>query len=493
MDRKYKILFFTLLLGYLAGLIVFAFMRHADGDEGFYWASAMLVGQGLELYSDFFFMQLPMMPTIFSPFANAGWDSFYVLRAFSVAAGFVSALLFAAISLKLTRNMKSTLIALVLYVLLGYHLSVHSVFKALPFCHLFALAALYFWINFNDSDKTIYLVLSALSMAALINFRYIFIPLLPIYLISFYLISNRDKLRSSAIYLISLLPFSLFTLLIYLKSPDNFIFGNLFFHLNRHPDSSLMSVIQNKIDTVARMMIDPQMAIIFVASVISVYLLYKGGKLKNIRSLFTTGPGMILLNLVIISTAYMIPNPVIRQYSEQYLVFAILLIAIGLEPMLNLLKNKYKRLPVSAVVGGILLIYGIGMTPYLHNFVLSSRDFEARYQLSEIKNVTDYIESQTSPSDTLLSEWPAFNCIAGTTPLPFSEIYGYEYSTLPIEHDEFIKYKLCDGDYLDSMVRSMVPKLVVTVKKTPEYLESALGENYNLAFTNLDVSVYKRK
>ena len=52
----------------------FAQSRNVDGDEGLYLEAARLVGQGNELYFDFFFQQMPFVPYLYSWWMEVfGW------------------------------------------------------------------------------------------------------------------------------------------------------------------------------------------------------------------------------------------------------------------------------------------------------------------------------------------------------------------------------------------------------------------------------------
>jgi hypothetical protein len=147
MNGRYKNIFIILLLFHLIALSVYGVFRMIGGDEGVYFSATRAVGLGKALYSGFFFTQMPLLPTAFSALAVDGWTSFWILRGFAIAAGFLSAIFLFLIVLKTTRNMVVSLIALGMYIFSGLILSMHTIFESPVFAHLFSLAVFYFLLK----------------------------------------------------------------------------------------------------------------------------------------------------------------------------------------------------------------------------------------------------------------------------------------------------------------------------------------------------------
>ena len=133
--------------------------------------AARMVHEGMTIYADFFYTQLPMMPMLFAPFSDGGWNSFYQLRSFAALAGFLSAILLALIVLKTTRDYKTTIIAVSMYVFAGIIIVWNATFKALPFCNFLALGTFFFWLLYYEKRRLMYLIMTGLFLSALINFK----------------------------------------------------------------------------------------------------------------------------------------------------------------------------------------------------------------------------------------------------------------------------------------------------------------------------------
>lgn len=490
--RKYIFIIVALLAVHVILLGIFAAFRIADADEGVYLNATRMVHQGMTPYTDFFYTQLSMMPTLFAAFGGGGWESFFILRSFAVIAGLLSALLFTVIVLKQTQDLKVTVIALFFYSLSGMFICWHSTYKALPFCHLLTLAAFFFWYRYYEARNVLSLILSGLFLSALINFRSVFIVLLPVYLISVTMLSDKRRPVMLGFYMISLLVFAVPTLVRILDSTRHFFYGNLMFQLYRAGDRGLGAIISNRLEVIFRALIDPQILIILLLTLISIWLIHKQRILRTARDLFTKPEGMVLLNLVLIWAVYMLPHPMSRQYIGQYLAFTLLLTAFNYEGINNLFikilgdSTKRKLAYVAALVYIMMLI------PYTVIFVFGIRDTDTRYKLSSIREVTSDMLVHAGGRDTVLSEWPGYTFITGQTPLRYTEIIGHDFN-LPLEHEEYLRYNLCDRKYLYDEVARKAPALLVNVYNPPEYYAGALEENYELTMQSDVVSVYKRR
>ncbi len=490
--NKHKYTIALLLLAHLAILFLFVFMRLADADEGVYMNAARMVNQGMSVYTDFFYTQLSMMPTIFAPFADGGWSSFYILRGFAAMAGFLSAVLLALIVLNTTRDYKITVIAASMYVFSGMIIVWHTTFKPLPFCNFLALGTFFFWVLYYGKKQLPYLILSGLFLSALINFRSVFVVLLPLYFLSVMYLSSGRRLKNIAAFLVSLVPFALPTFLTILRSPEHFWIGNIFFQLNREVNQDLGFVILNRLHTFGRVAFDPHLLIIFVLSIIAIGVLIKRERFDSVKNIMTRPEGMAVMNLILIGGVYLLPHPMSRQYINQYLPFAIIVIGFGLKYLLPVIQLSVKPLIRKLLMYGLATLYLLSLVPYTVIFIYGVRKDEKRYAISEMKKIGHRMLQLAGEDGIVLSEWPGYTFLTKQRPLRYTEIIGSEF-TLPLEHDEYMKYKLCDRVYLESEIRQRTPELVVTLYKTPEYYTSALNNNYDSAFNSDVVTIYKRK
>lgn len=312
MTGKYKYILAVILAGHLILLGLLATFGIAGGDEGFYFNAARTVGLGQQLYTDFFYTQLTLMPTVFSALALDGWVSFFVLRGFAVLAGFLSAIVLFLIILKITSNIKTALICLGMYAFSGIVLQIHYVFEPLVFAHFLSLAAFFFWLKYRESEKLIYLIGTALLLSLVINHRATFVVLLPLYLLSIIALNKGNMMNRLTLFAAGLIPPAIPTLIYIIKSPQHFFFDTFMFQLYRDPDKSAMAFILNKFTILARTVIDPHLLTIIMLAVISLILLIRQRQIVSFHDIVTKPEGMALGNLILIAGVYLLPHPILR-------------------------------------------------------------------------------------------------------------------------------------------------------------------------------------
>jgi len=490
-DRAFKVGIALLLTLYAVMLIIMVFNRIADADEGVYANAARMINEGMVVYEDFFYTQFPMMVTLFAPLADGGWDSFFSLRLISAAFGFLGALVFFVIALKITRDKFATLLLTALYVFSGMYLTWNATFKPLPFTHFFTLSSFLCWMIYREKDNLTYLILGGLMISAAFNIRSIFIILVPLYLISFVVLARSSRIRSGIIFLLSLIPLSLPTFLTFLRATDGFISGNLFFQLQRD-NPEFTYILLSKLSTIFRALIDPQLIIIFVLLILSVRFLILSGRIKTWKDIAANPSGFALANFIMIFSVYLLPNPMSRQYFHQSLPFAMIVGAFYIVHLLNKEKITFGKRRFNWLIASVAAVYIASLVPYGVIFLGGIRDHDKRYKINEIKSVTSEMLSVSDRSDTVLSEWPGYTFITEQTPLPYTEIIGGEYK-LPLTHTEYMKHSLADWEYLEDMVLAGTPELIVTLNEPPDQYAAALGQSYKKTFQSDVVRVYKRQ
>ena len=463
-----------------------------DMDEGVYLGAARAVADGKALYTDFFYTQLMLMPTVFAPLATQGWTSFWILRGLAVAFGFLSAVLLFIIVLKTSRDYKSALIALFLYCFSGMILSWHTVFKAHVFSHFLSLGTFFFWLLYYEKKKIIYLIFTGLFLSAVINHRAVFIVLLPLYLVSVWYLAEGGRVRNMIIFLLSMIPFALPTVIKIFSDADHFFFDTFIFQLNRTGDQSWQFLINNKLLTIAKTVIDPHLLIIFILCIISLRLLRKRGRLNNIKSIFITPQGMVLMNLVLIAGIHVFPNPMMPQYVEQFMAFGIILISFSLPDIIGNFESAVRSKLRYVIYIIIILIYLGSLTPYIALYLLEFRESGKMYSLAEVRKITNKMLELADRSDIVMSEWAGYPFLTGQKVLPYTEILGFEHP-LPINHEGYMKYRLADNIYLREHIVKETPALVIIVNKPPDAYAGDLSAGYLKAFQSDRVSIYKTR
>ncbi len=492
MSRKLRNIVLALLAIHLAVLIAYTMYRIIGGDEGVYLAATHAVGLQKALYSGFFYTQMPLLPTVFSSLAQWGWKSFWILRGLAVTAGFLSAVLLFAIVLKMTRNLTIAAAALALYTFSGLIISMHTIYESPVFAHFLSLATFYLWLKYREGEKIIHLVMMGLFLATLINLRATYIVLLPLYLWSVISLSRRDRIKRILLLLAALAIPTIPTLRIIAISPRHFFFDNFIFQIYRETDRSIGYFVLNKLTIFIRTIMDPHLLILIALTILSIILLLRSKKIAKLNDIVKKPEGMALGNLILIAIVYLFPYPTLRHYFEQYMAFAIIVVAVNLEYMWNRMKELVA--PVLRKTAIILFsgAYLMSLIPYLAVDIFAVRDRDHRRFLPDVKRVTARMLELAGPADTVFSEWPLYPFLTGQTVLPYTEIITSQWA-MPLDHQGFIYYKLCDSIYLKEAVGRKTPSLVVAVYEPPSYYRPELDAGYDMAYQANDVSIYRRK
>ena len=294
------------------------------------------------------------------------------------------------------------------------------------------------------------------------------------------------------IFVISLVPFAVPTLIKIITAADYFFFDTFVFQLNRTENQSWTYLLNNKLLTVGKTLVDPHLLIILLLVIISIRLMRRDGKLSGMKGLLIKPGGMVLMNLTLIAGIHLFPNPMMPQYVEQFLAFGIILIAINLPAMLNYMSHALSsgwRMTIYVTIG---LIYIAGFLPYLAVYMLNFREDSKMYSISEVGKVTGRMLELGDKTDIVLSEWAGYPFLTDQSPLPYTEILGYEHP-LPLDHEGYMKYRLADYEYLREKIAEKVPKMVITINNPPEEYKEVLSLNYEPAFQSDRVTIRVRK
>jgi 4-amino-4-deoxy-L-arabinose transferase-like glycosyltransferase len=460
---------------------VFVFYRTAEGDEGFYLAAAQRVADGMTLYADFFFPQGPMMPLVFAAFSGWGMTSLLLLRLLALVAGLLLTYQTYRIVAANTGDDRAALTAAFLMAFNGMFLAWHSVFKPFAFVDLFLLLSFGYLLRAETTEKGFHgnAFLSMLFLSTAVNFRSIFLLLLPVYL---YFILKSAKRPGSAktllIMLTGLIVPSIPALVLFLKAPGNFWFDNVIFHIYREPITPFSALVLHKITVFGKFLALPQTILLLGALLGGWYLL----KHKVVENSIMYRRALLLA--VLICVIYLIPTPVHLQYFQEavpYLIIAALPVFV--------LINRTEGL--KALRRSAALLYAVGAIPFVWLFIVSPLAKNARFELPQLRSVVAEVQARTSVNDTLLSEWAGYAALSQRPQLSGSEHVGF-YFPLSIDREAYARNHLLTNDDIARALQQKRPKLVVIDYKVYSEWQSALDGNYRLASTIGETMLYER-
>ncbi len=329
------------------------------------------------------------------------------------------------------------------------------------------------------SDRNLFL--SAMFLSTAINFRSIFLLLMPVYLYFLLRASNQKGVplsRALAFIAAGVAIPTIPSLVLFLQAPSQFLFSNLVFHLYRQPITPFSALILHKVKVFGTFLALPQTILLLGALLGSWYLLKH--RLVELSSIYRRS----LLFAALISLIYLIPTPVLLQYFQEavpYLIIAAL-------PVFVFIVRTPGLKPLRRSAG---LLYAVGMLPFVYLFIVAPRPRDERFTLTHLRDVVGEIETRTSIQDTLLSEWAGYPALSDRPQLRGSEHVGF-YFPLKIDKSCYSENHLLTNSDIVSALQQQRPKLVlVDYKVYPEW-QGTLDSNYHLASTIGDTQLYER-
>jgi hypothetical protein len=462
---------------------VFVFYRTAEGDEGFYLAAAQRVANGMTLYADFFFPQGPLMPLVFAVFSGWGMTSLLLLRLLALFAGLLLTYQTYRIVREHTGDDRTALTAAYLMAFSGMFLAWHSVFKPFVFVDLFLLLSFGYLLRAETTEKRLCwnAFLSMLFLSTAVNFRSIFLLLLPLYL---YFILKSTKRpgegsgRTLLMMLAGVIVPSIPALVLFLKAPGNFWFDNVIFHLYREPITPFSALVLHKVTVFGKFLALPQTILLLGALLGGWYLL----KHKVVENSIMYRRALLLA--VLICAICLIPTPVHLQYFQEampYLIIAALPVFV--------LINRTEGL--KALRRSATLLYAVGAIPFVWLFIVSPLPRNTRFELPQLRSVVAEVQARSSANDTLLSEWAGYAALSQRPQLSGSEHVGF-YFLLAVDSEVYGRNHLLMNDDIVKALQQKRPKLVVVDYKVYPEWQGALDSNYRLASTIGETMLYER-
>jgi len=462
---------------------LFVFLRTAEGDEGFYLAAAQRAADGMTLYADFFFPQGPLMPLAFAIFSGWGMTSLFVLRLLALAAGLLLTYLAFRLVREHTDDERTALTAAFLMALNGMFLAWHSVFKPFAFVDLFLLLSFAFLLRAETTERGFdrNTFLSMLFLSTAVNFRSIFLLLLPVYL--YFLLrsakrSGTGSAKTLVVMLAGLAIPSIPAVVLFLKTPGNFWFDNFIFHVYREPITPFSALVLHKLTVFGKFLALPQTILLLGALLGTWYLRRQKaveGSLMYRRALLMT---------LLISVIYLIPTPVHLQYFQEavpYLILASL-------PVFVLINRTDGLKPLRSSVTSL---YALGAVPFIWLFIVSPLPRNARFELPQLRSVVAEVQARTTANDTLLSEWAGYAALSDRPQLPGSEHVGFHFP-LTVDDEVYRRNHLLRNNDIVQALQQKRPKLVVVDYRVYPEWQGALDSNYRLASTIGETMLYER-
>lgn len=477
---------------------IFAFYRFVDWDEGFYLMAGERIHFGLRLYTDFFHPQAPAYAHMLSNLAQGGWEMLLQARFINVALSVVTGFLVAFCALQLFRTSffrpsgdnsaseKSVFIgALAIYCLSGLFLSWNTPAKPLALSQFLLVAALFFRLLVHTEKPVrsiFWLLLCGIALAGAAQTRSPLLIVIPLMLIHL-LLTPGIPIRLLGIlgFITGVHVCFVPTIIMAQRDSTLFFFDNFVFHMRRTPEWEVSTALADKLITLGKLLIDPQVLIVLALIIVATALESKRRKWIH----WLSHPAYFaLLSGVAIFALYMLAEPVHRQYITQSLPLFMAFGAIAIPSVIS--KLSAKQLATASA------LYILPLIAYFVVFIGTVREYDAKGAHDRLETVTTYLQENSLPQDYIYSESPIYPLLAQRNPVPLTEFIGVEYTSLQ-PASGFTRYNLSDKDLLLSRIDKRMPAIVICDFRPDSALADALSQSYQLDYEDFYCTIFKRK
>lgn len=443
-----------------------AALRGINADEGFYLAAGRHAAQGLRIYADFFFPQMPYLPWLEALLFRWVTPSLDSGRALSVVASTFSAGLLTALAWRESRKVATTLLVAFLYVASALMISSQSVLKTAAVSNLLVLLAFACVTGAGSGGGSLALV-GGIAAGCAVGVR---LPLAPVTIV-LALIAWRHGRSVLLAYAAGGVLASLPWLAVALRSPAEFWFCNFGFHSLRREISGWGPILAQKAGIVAKWVLLPQHLIVWSLAAYGVW-----------RAPRRVWPAALCV--VVLAAAYAAATPTYLEYMSQFFPF-LLLAAI---PALETVSSRRPALLVLAVLY-LFGLYPLMRSPDGGSATAAERSLWSRATVSEVSST---VRDGTNPGDVVLSWWEGYPVLSqrpGVRGVGFWE----SNAARKLEPAQARRFHVVRRDEILDLIRRREPAVIVVADGVWLPMRAEIDAGYETARQVDAVRIYRRR
>ncbi len=383
--------------------------RLIDGDEGFYLLAARLVLQHRAPYLDFFYTQAPLLPYVY-----AGWLKLFPIswawaRAFSaLLTVLVGALVYEHVYHQ-TKRWMAGVAASVLYC------SSALVFAWFPTAKTFSLSAIFLFSAYviltrvSASESKWMTALAGVLFGLGVDTRSYIVAIIPVFL-WWILVSDPSRRTARVVWflagaVIGLLP----SLVLFLASPDAFLFNNLGYHALR-TDAGLIGGWRNKARIAWLLCTGNHTGFQFSLLSATYLALSVFSRARKDAALFA------FLIAFALGFVCLLPTPSQLQYFSVVMPFLIVAVVCAARDFYAELRSPVAtRAATVAVAIGLVTFIGFGAVSF-REYLFTGKDVPGIvvlgkadiWTMSHVRAVSTAIDEVVLPGEQVASFWPGF-------------------------------------------------------------------------------------
>lgn len=422
MTRSCKWVFLGIVVFESVWFFYISQQRLIDGDEGFYLLASRLVLEHRTPYLDFFYTQAPFLPYVYAAWFKLFPISWASARLFSaLLTVIVGALVFGHVCHQ-TKRWMAGLAALILYCSSALVFAWYPTAKTFSLSAIFLFSAYVILTSVSPSGSKWMTALTGVLFGLSVDTRSYLLATLPVFL---WWIFVSDPARRSARVVwflggvvVGLAP----SLMLFVASPDAFLFNNLGYHALRS-DAGLIGGWRNKA-RIAWMLFTGNHTGFQFSLLSATYLaLPFFNRARKDAALFA------FLIAFVLGLVCLLPTPSELQYFSVLMPFLIAAVVCSVNDFLAELSSPAgRRWATVAVVIALVSFVGFGAVSF-HEYLFTGKDVPGivvpanthNWTMSHVVAVSVAIDQVALPGEQIASFWP------GYVFAPRAEIYpGFE-------------------------------------------------------------------
>ena len=469
------------LLGVFAALAV---RRPVDVDEGSYLLAAKLALDGVVLYSDFLYVQMPLLPYVYGAWTVLVGESWLWARVLSACfAAALGALLYRSLAARFGRPLGALGVALYLASPLVF--TWYATVKTYALSTLLLFAAYALVVRGSSASWARWLA-AGVTTGLAIDTRLIFAVVLPALAWAAWRVQASGRTQRLTAFggglLVGLIP----VLIFFASDPDRFFFDNVGYHGARNPEGLLGNIDQKLEGAVGMLGFVPYVLLLAGALVAGIVLHRLEGRV----------PLSVLLGGSL-SAGSLAPTPTYEQYfctAVPFLAVASVELVAAMRGRPGLKADATLRHVVGSMAAITLTVYvGLGAYNLVSLVGSTSRPFA---RIDSIERVTAIVDERSRRGEEVLTSWPGYLFGTHARPVPGTENDFAAHAALELSPEQADRYRLATGEELEAEILERRTRIVVFKiwhPLPPELIWAELAERsgYRLVADVDSVRVYE--
>jgi hypothetical protein len=425
MSRAAKILALPIILLQFCFFLYVSLHHLIDGDEGFYVLASRLVLQHRVPYLDFFYTQAPLLPYVYGAWLKLFGVSWFSARALSACLTTATGTLVCFQVLRETGKWVAGAGAVLLFATSSLVFAWYPIVKTFSLAVLCLFGAYVILARLTPVPRW-QVALAGVLVGLSIDTRSYVVVVVPVF-VWWIVRRNKPGALAPSLYfcgglIVGLAP----SLILFLASPDVFLFNNLGYHAMR-TDAGLISDWQNKLEIVGVLFAGRHTGFQFSVLTLSCFAAILSSRHKRETSVFAFSIALLL------GGVSLLPTPSEVQYFAMLVPFMIVVTVCWASDFISSLPTERAIMRAAAIGMAALAIFAAFLAPTVRQYLITGEKVPGiggpadapNWTLQSVTAVSKAIDQFAWPGEQVASFWPGYIFASHANPYPgFENDFG---------------------------------------------------------------------